>query len=145
MRSSSVFFYLDCAITKAQTVQICAELTRSFPNERWFPRARVDGFLATSDTQFMHLGDNNRGGWRWPHVSSTALETWAVDDTIAIPAGARYHMTFVGMSHAKLYAVKRVLNRHGFVFYRGAISASREVQLRLRHRADVARCPSCEP
>ncbi len=142
MRSTYGLFYLERAITKAQAVQICAELTRSFPSERWAPEARFDGFLAASDnTQFMRLGDNNRGGWRWPHVTSTSLETWAADDSIAVPAGARYHMTFFGMSRAKLYAVKRVLIRHGFIFHRGTISASREVRLGLRHRAEVAQCP----
>ena len=141
MLSTSAEFYLERAITKAQTVQICAELTRSFPTERWAPEARFDGFLAASDTQFMRLGNNNRGGWRWPHVSSTSLETWAAHDTmIAVPAGARYHMTFFGMSRAKLNAVKHVLTSHGFIFYRGTISASRLVRLGLRHRAEVAQC-----
>ena len=138
-------FYLEHAITKAQTVQICAKLTRSFPNELWAPQARYDGFLASSDTQFMRLTDNHKERWRWPHVSSTALETWTADDAIAIPAGARYNMKFFGMSCAKINAVKRVLIRHGFIFHRGKVSGSREIRLLLRHRADVVQCPYGEP
>ena len=117
MHSRSVPFYLERAITKAQVVQICTELMRSFPKERWAPDAVFDGFLAASDTQYMRLVDSNRGGWRWPHVSSASLGTWAADNTIAVPAGARYHMEFYGMSRARLNTVKRVLIRRGFIFH----------------------------
>jgi hypothetical protein len=118
---------------------------RSFPNERWAPDAVYDGFLAASDTtQYMRLVDRNRGGWRWPHVSGTSLQTWAADDTIAVPTGARYQMEFFGMSRVKFNTVKRVLIHHGFIFHRGKISALREICLLSRHHAEAVQCPYSE-
>jgi hypothetical protein len=141
------YFYLEHAVTKAQIVQICEELTRAFPADAWAPQARVDGFLAVSNTQYMRLVSNNNGSpWRWPYVSSNTLEAWAADEAIAVPSGSCYHMKFFGLSATKVRAIKRVLNQYGFVFHRGRnIGAWREIRLRWRHREEALRCSYAEP
>jgi hypothetical protein len=134
-------FYLEHAVTKAQIVQICAELMLAFPNDTWAPQARCDGFLAASDAQYMRLGDNHNPRWRWPHVSSNSLEEWGADETMAVPPGIRYHMTFTGLSTTKFRVVKNVLTRYGFTFHRGMLrSASRELRLLRSYREAVSQC-----
>ena len=134
------FFYLERDVTKAQTVRLCAELTRAFPRDAWAPLARYDGFLAAHDgVAQLRIGNNNGPGWRWPEVPDNALEAWASDTATAIPVGCRYHMRIDGVGAAKRSAIKRVLGRHGFMFHRGRISAAREIRLLQRPRRRIAR------